>query len=71
MTTQDSARLGLTAEATQPDLVIAYLRYALKDVRALSPRSTLLLESAIAALIEETQAAESAQRRLRARSLLC
>lgn len=38
----------------RPDMVIAYLKYAVADVRALSPHGTRLLEDAIAALIEDT-----------------
>jgi hypothetical protein len=40
-----------------PAAVIAYLSYAVEDVRALSARSTSLLESAIENLIEETKSA--------------
>jgi hypothetical protein len=37
-----------------PDMVIAYLQYAVADVRALSAHSTQLLEDAIAVLIKDT-----------------
>lgn len=38
----------------RPEMVIEYLKYAVADVRALSPQSTKLLEEAIAVLIEDT-----------------
>jgi len=41
-------------EATKAALIIAYLTYAVDDVRGLSKRSTSLLESAIEVLKEET-----------------
>jgi hypothetical protein len=41
-------------ETTKAALIIAYLTYAVDDVRPLSKRSTSLLESAIAVLKEET-----------------
>lgn len=36
-----------------PEMVIAYLTYAVDDVRALSAQSTSLLEGAIAVLMQE------------------
>jgi hypothetical protein len=45
----------LRRDVPKPDLIVAYLSYAVEDVRALSTRSTVLLESAIAALVEETR----------------
>jgi hypothetical protein len=36
-----------------PEMVIAYLSYAVDDVRALSAQSTSLLEGAIAVLMQE------------------
>ncbi len=54
VTSQSHAREPVNSEAPSPALVIAYLAYALKDVRALSPRGTSLLESAIEVLREET-----------------
>jgi hypothetical protein len=38
----------------RPEMVIEYLKYAVADVRALSPHSTKLLEDAIAVLVEDT-----------------
>jgi hypothetical protein len=38
----------------RPEMVIAYLKYAVADVRVLSPHSTKLLEDAIAVLVEDT-----------------
>jgi hypothetical protein len=38
-----------------PKQMIAYLSYALEDVRVLSPRSMVYLANAIAALAEDTQ----------------
>jgi hypothetical protein len=35
-------------------MVIEYLKYAVADVRALSPHGTKLLEDAIAVLIDDT-----------------
>lgn len=76
----DSSKMPVTQTriadvATDSDLVIAYLLYALKDVRALSERSTQLLEGAIATLIEETRErhrSEARERpRPRPRRLLC
>lgn len=40
--------------AERPDVLIAYLRYALDDVRKYSDRSTLHLEAAIKSLLEDT-----------------
>jgi hypothetical protein len=54
--THGTAEVRIGDAATDSDLVIAYLLYALKDVRALSERSTQLLEDAIATLIEDTRA---------------
>jgi hypothetical protein len=71
----DPAEARITDAATDSDLVIAYLLYALKDVRAISERSTQLLEGAIATLIEETRDRAPVvgveQRRSRARTMLC
>ena len=44
----------LRARRPHPDMVIAYLKYAVADVRVLSAHSTQLLEDAIAALVEDT-----------------
>ncbi len=46
-------------ETTTPDQLVAYLLYALEDVRTLSGRSTLLLPNAIAALAEDTKLANA------------
>jgi hypothetical protein len=54
MQPQDCAEERANSETTRAALVIAYLTYAVADVRALSKRSTSLLESAIAVLKEET-----------------
>ena len=40
--------------AEHPDVLIAYLRYALEDVRKYSDRSTGHLEAAIKSLLEDT-----------------
>jgi hypothetical protein len=40
-----------------PEMVIAYLTYAVDDVRALSAQSTSLLEGAIAVLMQEAGSA--------------
>ena len=71
---QDMAQTRIADVATDTDLVIAYLLYALKDVRPLSERSTQLLEGAIATLIEDTRERPSRageRRRTRSRTLLC
>lgn len=49
----------------RPEMVIEYLRYAVADVRALSPQSTKLLEEAIAILIDETSTKDENVRELR------
>jgi hypothetical protein len=72
--TPDATEARLIDVATDSDLVIAYLLYALKDVRALSERSTQLLEGAIATLIEETREQHPVpgeRPRARARRILC
>lgn len=71
--TQPVVQTRLADVATDTDLVIAYLLYAVKDVRALSARSTQLLEGAIATLIEETreQHPSGDRRRPRSRRMLC
>lgn len=73
--THDPPEVRSTDAATDSDLVIAYLLYALKDVRAISERSTQLLEGAIATLIEETRErpfqVDTPQRRGRPRGILC
>ena len=40
---------------TNPELLIAYLFYALEDIRGQSPRAALLLANAITALAEDSQ----------------
>lgn len=68
----DTTEVRIGDAATDSDRVIAYLLYALKDVRALSERSTQLLEGAIATLIEDTRARTlsiSDQTRSRTRNL--
>ena len=42
-----------------PDRVIAYLLYALEDVRSLSPRGMILLANAIVAVAEDTHALDA------------
>jgi hypothetical protein len=74
--THDATEARMIDVATDSDLVIAYLLYALKDVRAISERSTQLLEGAIATLIEETRqrplTIKAEQRRSRPRgTILC
>jgi RNA polymerase-interacting CarD/CdnL/TRCF family regulator len=54
MQPQDCREELANSETTKAALVIAYLTYAVDDVRALSERSTSLLQSAIAVLKEET-----------------
>jgi hypothetical protein len=49
---------------SMPKQVIAYLSYALEDVRALSPRSMVYLANAIAALAEDTQSGAEASQQL-------
>jgi hypothetical protein len=44
-----------------PELLIAYLRYALDDVRSLSDRSGRHLEQAIETLTEDTSVVDLAQ----------
>ena len=57
-----SAKL-LTDRSTNdsPELLIAYLRYALDDVRALSDRSGRHLEQAIKTLAEDTSLIDLAE----------
>ena len=43
------------------DLIIAYLSYALEDVRTISPLSTQFLEMAILALSEDLHAAAASK----------
>lgn len=53
-----SAQMGKTKddiETQSPDLTIAYLAYALDDVRSLSPAAVHFLEMAITTLIEESR----------------
>lgn len=47
------------ADAKQRELVVAYLSYALDDVRALSPVGLRLLEMTIASLTESAAASDS------------
>lgn len=54
MRTLDKVDAKPRARRPHPDMVIAYLKYAVSDVRALSANSTQLLEDAIAALVEDT-----------------
>jgi hypothetical protein len=78
MKTDEMVPTDTTPVPSDADLVIAYLLYAVKDVRALSARSTQLLEGAIATLIEETReksqrGSERAERTVtpRSSSVLC
>ena len=45
-------------EIRNPELVIAYLRYAVDDVRAISQRSAEILEMAIRAMIEDLRSSD-------------
>jgi hypothetical protein len=54
MSALDEGNIRPRGRRPQPEMVIAYLKYAVADVRALSPHGTRLLEDAIAALIEDT-----------------
>jgi hypothetical protein len=54
MTVLDEGPTKSRGRRPQPDMMIAYLKYAVADMRALSPHGTQLLEDAIAALIEDT-----------------
>ena len=45
---------GKTLSPRQRDLVVAYLSYALEDVRALSEAGSHLLQMTIATITEET-----------------
>jgi hypothetical protein len=49
-----SEKEGKALSPRQRDLVIAYLQYALDDVRALSETGSHLLQMAIATINEET-----------------
>jgi hypothetical protein len=49
----------LDNRGSNADLIIAYLSYALEDVRAISPLSTQFLEMAIMALSEDLHPATS------------
>ena len=52
---------GKTLSPRQRDLVIAYLSYAIEDVRALSEAGSHLLQMTIATITEETSQDTSAQ----------
>lgn len=49
------------SDRENPNLLIAYLRYALSDVRALSERSGRHLEQAIETLSEDTSLVDLAE----------
>ena len=49
-----SSRERLRSDRHDPNLLLAYLRYALDDVRVLSERSACHLEMAIDRLAEDT-----------------
>ena len=49
-----SEKTGKTLSPRQRDLVVAYLQYALEDVRALSEAGSHLLQMTIATITEES-----------------
>ena len=61
MGARDERKTAETESKTTPDQLIAYLLYALDDVRLLSRRSTILLANAIAALAEDSDAANAGE----------
>jgi hypothetical protein len=62
MTSFEKKKHDSPSRKRSPDLLIAYLSYALEDIRPLSPRSTALLASAITALAEDANVNEDAMR---------
>ncbi len=51
----DCEKESKTLSPRERELVVAYLSYALEDVRALSPMGSHFLQMTIASIAEETQ----------------
>jgi hypothetical protein len=64
----DKATMRRVSDRDNPNLLIAYLRYALADVTALSERSGRHLERAIETLTEDTSLIDLADAVARQRS---
>jgi hypothetical protein len=58
---RDKATMRRSNDRDNPNLLIAYLRYALADVSALSERSGRYLEQAIETLTEDTSLVDLAE----------